>query len=126
MTKLNRRAAAPQARQLARRARNRESITPPPGERRQDLRGQLGPHGHLDDIRHQLHQEIGREPTPQEVRARLESQSKPTDFAQMLVDGVREMLGPLPSKPPSRWRILVLRLLHPWRAVPVPGRGQRP
>jgi hypothetical protein len=44
----------------------------------------------------------------------------------MLVDGVREMLGPLPSKPPSRWRILVLRLLHPWRPVPVPGRGQRP
>jgi hypothetical protein len=125
MTKLTPRARRRQIRELARPAQNRESIPSPAGEQPQGLRGQLRPHGHLDDIRHQLRQELGREPTPQEIRAWFESQWKPTDLAQMLVDGVREMLGPLPSKPPSRWRILVQRLLHPWRAVPVARPGHR-
>ena len=124
MAKLTPRARLHQAGQLARRAQSRQSIPSSAGERPEGLL--LRPHPQLDDVRHQLRQELGREPTPQEVRARLESQSKPTDLAQMLVDGVREMLGPLPSKPPSRWRILVRRLLHPWRPVPVSGRGQRP
>jgi hypothetical protein len=123
MTKLTPRARDLRAGQLVRLPKSRPA---PTGERPQGLCRQLRPHEHLDAIRHQLRQELGREPTPQEIRARFETQWEPTDFGQMLTDGVREMLGPLPERPPSRWHILVRRLLHPWRAVPVARTGRRP
>ncbi len=124
MVKLTRHARLHRARSLASRVQNRESIPPPAGERPQRLL--LRSNQHLDDIRSELREELGREPTPKEIRARLESQLQPIDPGQMLADGVREMLGPLPEKPPSRWRILVQRLLHPWRVVPVTRPGHRP
>jgi hypothetical protein len=123
MPRLTPHARRPEARQLASRAQSPESNRPPGGVRPRDLL--LRPHEHLDGIHHQLREELGREPTPKEIRARFESQLQPIDFGQMLVDGVREMLGPLPEKPPSRWRTLVQRLLHSWRPVPVSGRGHR-
>jgi hypothetical protein len=124
MVKLIPRASLRKAHHLANPARTQETVTSPAGERLQDLPPR--PHQHLDAISHQLRQELGREPTPKEVRARFQSQLQPMDFGQMLVEGVREMLGPLPEKPPGRWRIFVQRLLHPWRAVPVARPGHRP
>ena len=124
MVKVIPRARLRKARELATPARTQETVTSPAGERLQDLPPR--PHEHLDAIRHQLRPELGREPTPKEVRARFQSQLQPVDLGQMLVDGVREMLGPLPATSPSRWRIFVQRLLHPWRAVPVARPGHRP
>jgi hypothetical protein len=124
MIKLTRRARLHQARRVTMPALSRENIPPPAGERPQVL--PLRPREHLAEIRQQLREELGREPAPKEIRARFESQLLPIDLGQMLVDGVREILGPLPAKPPSRWRTLVQRLLHPWRAVPVARPGHRP
>jgi hypothetical protein len=111
-----------QARQLLG-AQNRQNIAAPDPEGPRGLL--LHPHPQLDDLCHELRQELGREPTPKEIRARFENRLPPIDLGQMLVDGVREMLGPLPENPPSRWRFLVQRLLHPWRAVPVTRPGHR-
>jgi hypothetical protein len=124
MTKLTPRASPRKARKLATPAPTQETVTSPVGERLQDLPPR--PHEHLVAIRHQLRQELGRGPTPREIRARFESQLQPVDLGQMLVEGVREMLGPLPEKSPSRWRSFGQRLLRPWRAVPVARPGHRP